>query len=124
MGFATATQDIVVPDYDFSGFLTPVDNAPVVKFGQGRGYDIFDAGTPSVARVDCDTGAVLDEIEESYTAGASTLQYDLDSDAYTYVWKTREAWAGTCCRLTLHLIDASQPYADFSFRWIDLCRWG
>jgi hypothetical protein len=66
--------------------------------------------------IDCDTGAALDEIEETVTTNASSLSYDAGSQTYNYVWKTASAWAGTCRRFILGLNDATQHYADFKFR--------
>ena len=66
--------------------------------------------------MDCDAGAALDVVEETVTAGGSTLQYSADTDTYTYVWKTSSAWSGTCGRLTLTFFDGSTAEALFDFR--------
>lgn len=129
LGFDTATEEVVVPTFDFDGFYAPVDNQPVVnatqagqaipiKFSLGRneGMDIFAGTGPKVHSLDCATGAQLDEIEQTLTAGASELQYDAGSNTYKYVWKTDRAWAGTCRRFELNLGDGSRHGADFRFR--------
>jgi PKD repeat protein/lysophospholipase L1-like esterase len=127
--FASATTTVTVTKYAFSGFTAPVDNAPVVntmqagravplKFGLGGDYGlgILAAGSPSSVQVACDTQAPLDEVEQTTTAGSSTLTYDAVSGRYTYVWKTDSAWGGTCRRLTVTLDDGSTHAALFRFR--------
>lgn len=113
--------------YDFSGFFQPVDNAPTVnrakagsaipvKFSLAgdQGLDIFAAGSPGSQAVTCATGAPIDVIEQTVTAGGSTLQYDPATDQYTYVWKTDKAWAGTCRQLIVKLADGQEHTAQFS----------
>lgn len=129
LGFATADQDFELARYAFGGFLAPVDNRPTVnavnagrsipvKFSLGgdQGLEIFDPGYPKVERIDCASGAAVNEIEETGDAGSSTLKYDPATAAYHYVWKTESAWAGTCRRLVLGLNDSSDHAAEFRFR--------
>ncbi len=116
-------------NYDFAGFFAPVDNPPELnRSNAGRsvpikfslhgdyGLEIFAPGYPRVARVDCDSGVVLGEIEETVTAGKSDLQYATGSDQYIYVWKTAKAWHGTCRRFQLMLDDRTLHMADFVFK--------
>ena len=56
----------------------------------------------------------LDDIEQTVTAGQSSLSYG--SSQYTYVWKTDKAWAGTCRLLTVKLVDGSSHTASFKFK--------
>ena len=116
--------------YRFDGFLAPVDNAPAVNVANaGRaipvkfslhgdaGLDIFSGGSPSSRQVSCDSGAPTDLIEQEITtAGGSALQYSAPSDAYTYVWKTDKAWAGSCRQLTVKLTDGAVHTASFKFK--------
>lgn len=115
--------------YRFSGFLAPVDNAPTVnrvnagaavpvKFSLGGdwGLDVFEDGSPSSGAVACDTNEVVDDVEETVAASRSGLQYDAASGTYVYVWKTDQAWAGTCRVLRLRLDDGSTRSAYFRFR--------
>lgn len=115
--------------YNFSGFMAPVDPAPAVNAMQaGRavpmkfsiagdhGLGILPAGSPTSAKVTCDTGAALSEVETTSTAGASSLSYSAGDDIYTYVWKTEKAWAGTCRTFQLKLDDGSTHTASFKFR--------
>jgi endonuclease/exonuclease/phosphatase family metal-dependent hydrolase len=115
--------------WSFTGFLDPVDNGGVlnsVKAGQSvpvkfqlggdRGLDILATGSPTSTKISCAGGAPIDPIEETATAGASGLQYDVATQTYTYVWKTQKAWSGTCRRFTLELDDGTLRTADFQFR--------
>ena len=114
--------------YHFTGFFPPVDNQPilnVVKAGSAipikfslngdQGLDIFFAGYPASAVVTCGS-SVEDAIEQTVTAGASSLSYDAATDQYNYVWKTDKVWANTCRTLVLKLNDGSYHRADFKFK--------
>jgi len=114
--------------WPFTGFLSPVDNPPVVnkatagqsipvKFSLGgdRGLEILATGSPSSVQVDCDTSAPTDLVEET-TTSTSGLHYDATSDVYNYVWKTSATWAKTCRMLTLTLDDGSTHTAVFAFK--------
>ena len=115
--------------FPFSGFSSPVDNAPTlntvkggagvpVKFSLGadKGLDIFADGAPYSEKSSCDGGAGYDEIEQTSSAGLSGLQYDPASKTYTYVWNTQKGWAGTCRTLHVKLIDGTDHTARFKFR--------
>lgn len=115
--------------YNFSGFFEPVDNLPTVnaakagaaipvKFSLGgdRGMGIFAAGFPTSQQIACSSSAPLSDIEETITAGASSLTYDPATYTYTYVWKTSTTWKGTCRRLTVKLSDGSTHVANFQFK--------
>lgn len=78
---------------------------------------IFTAGSPASQRVTCNTSSPLDLIEQTVTAGASSLAYSKAADQYTYVWKTDPGWAaGTCRQLTLSFGDGSRQTALFQFK--------
>lgn len=113
--------------YNFGGFLRPIDNVPtvnVVKAGQAipvkfslggnQGLGIFATGYPKVIVTGC-TGTLLDAIEETVTAGNSSLQYDAGAGQYIYVWKTDKAWAATCRQLVVKFVDGSTQVANFNF---------
>ena len=119
---------VTLPDYDFTGFFPPVDNLGVVnevraggavpvKFSLGadQGLDIFAAGSPTSREVECDDGAETNNVEETVSAGGSSLQYDPTTEQYTYVWKTDRAWAGQCRQLVVTLDDGTTHRADFHF---------
>lgn len=115
-------------DYPFTGFLAPVDNQPAVnrmqagrgvpvKFNLGgdQGLGILVAGYPKSQQIACDSSAPVDGVEETVSAGSSSLTYDSATDAYDYVWKTDKAWARTCRELIVRLIDGTEHRASFSF---------
>lgn len=125
---ASLTHDYIVA-YDFAGFFSPVDNLPTlnlakagsaipIKFSLGgdQGLDIFATGYPKSQPIVCDNSASVDGIEETMTAGSSSLAYDPVADLYTYVWKTLKGWAGTCRQLVLKLDDESFHRANFQFK--------
>ena len=113
----------------FSGFFSPVANPSVVnvakagqaipvKFSLGgdQGLAILAAGYPKSQQITCDASAPLDPVEETVTAGQSSLSYDATTDTYTYVWKTDKSWAQTCRQLIVRLSDGSDHVAYFTFR--------
>jgi predicted extracellular nuclease len=114
--------------YGFSGFLTPIDNPPVVntsKAGQtipvkftlngNLGLDVL-AGMPTSVAFTCASGVPTDEIEATSSSGGSGLTYDPATGVYTYPWKTDKAWADQCRTLILSLDDGTFRTADFHFR--------
>src|SRR5205085_378104 len=115
--------------YNFTGFLSPVANLPTInqvnagraipmKFSLSgnKGLGILPAGSPDSQQIACDSGAPLSDLQDTTTAGSSSLSYDSGSDQYNYVWKTDSAWAGTCRQFVLQLNDGSVYYAKFKFR--------
>jgi hypothetical protein len=128
-GSSAPSEDCSAPSYDFAGFFPPVDNLPTtnvvqagrsipVKFSLGgdKGLDIFAAGYPHSGTIPADPNSPLDNIEQTVTAGASSLSYDATSGQYIYVWKTEEAWSGQTRQLVLKLTDGSEHTANFQFR--------
>ncbi|MCB0127502.1 MAG: PxKF domain-containing protein [Caldilineaceae bacterium] len=126
-GSASVTYSVA---YNWSGFFQPVDNLPVVntvnagqaipvKFSLGGDYglNIFAAGYPASQQVSCGSsgGGSSSPIEETVTAGSSSLQYDPGTQHYIYVWKTDKAWAGSCRQLIVRLIDGTEHIALFQF---------
>lgn len=114
--------------YPFAGFYQPVDNpntvnsvkagsAVPVKFSLGSdlGLNILKPGSPTSAAYPCGSGPT-DVIEQTVTAGNSSLTYDPLANQYVYVWKTDKKWAGTCRRFELGLNDGSTHTALFSFK--------
>jgi len=115
------------PAFNFAGFFPPVGNPPTintvkagsaipVKFSLGgnQGLNILAPGSPSSGQIACATGAPLDAIQTTVTAGGSSLSYD-PRGQYVYVWKTDKAWAGTCRQLDVQLSDGTDHLADFEF---------
>jgi hypothetical protein len=117
-----------VPVYNFSGFFRPVENLPTlnaansgsaipVKFSLGgnQGMSIFEVGYPKSQIVPCDSTAPVDGIDQTVSAGSSSLSYDASSNQYTYVWKTEKAWSNTCRQLVVRLKDGTYHRANFKF---------
>jgi hypothetical protein len=120
--------------YEFDGFFAPVNNkdaqgnyvlnsvnagrAIPVKFSLGGDYglDVFEAGFPKSQVIECDSQAEVDGIEETVTAGASSLSYAADTDTYTYVWKTSGGWEDSCRQLVVKFDDGTTARANFKFR--------
>ena len=115
--------------YNFSGFFAPVDNLPVfneMKAGQAvpvkfslsgnKGLNIFAANSPNSVQISCDNGATILPVEETLTAGSSSLSYDATSDRYNYVWKTESSWKNTCRQLNVVLNDGTTHSALFKFK--------
>jgi hypothetical protein len=128
VGHSAGATCVYAVVFDFRGFFRPVDNAPtlnVVKAGSGipvkfslsgdQGLDVFAAGHPVSYGVDCNTSAPLDTVEQTVTAGGSSLSYDVLADQYVYVWKSDKAWAGTCRRLDVTLTDGTRHVVHFKF---------
>jgi PKD domain/Thrombospondin type 3 repeat len=120
--------------YNFNGFFSPVNSpghitgvfnsmkagqAVPLKFSLGgnQGLGIIASGYPKWIAISCNTADALDPISdgETVTAGQSSLSYDAAGDQYVYVWKTDKAWAGSCKRLQLKLVDNQTYTADFKF---------
>ena len=133
--FKHATNEVFAQDdilystgYDWSGFFQPIDNNSmnVAKAGSGipvkfslngdQGLDIFKSGYPRSVQIGCDSSLPLDTIEETVSAGGSSLTYDAAADQYIYVWKTEKSWAGTCRQLQVMLDDGSLHTANFKFK--------
>jgi hypothetical protein len=121
---ATRTVNVI---YNFTGFFSPVSNLPTlnqvnagraipVKFSLAgnQGLGIMAAGYPASQQVSCSTSAPISDVQETTTAGNSSLSYD--GAQYNYVWKTESVWAGTCRVLTVKLIDGTSHTANFKFK--------
>jgi hypothetical protein len=78
--------------------------------------NIFAPGHPVSQQIACSDGAPSSDVEETVTAGSSSLSYGAETDTYTYVWKTEKSWAGTCRKLIVRLNDGSEHVAFFKFK--------
>ena len=114
--------------YAWTGFFKPIDNLPTantvkagsavpVKFSLGgnKGLAVFATGYPTSGVITCNSTAPIDPVDQTVTAGGSSLSYDSSSGQYTYVWKTDAGWKGTCRQLVLKLNDGTYHRADFNF---------
>jgi hypothetical protein len=115
-------------EFYFEGFLAPVDNggtynrmkaggAVPIRFtlAPNLGTNLFIPNFPASTAVPCPAAAPVDAVEEFAPTGASTLAYVANTGAYTYVWRTSAAWAGTCRKFVLGLDDGSTHEALFQF---------
>ena len=114
--------------YDWDGFFHPVDNdvlnvakagrAIPVKFSLNgdQGLEIFEVDYPKSIPIKCNGEEPVGEIEDTVTAGGSSLSYDDIEDEYTYVWKTEKGWANSCRQLVVRLNDGTSYEANFKFK--------
>jgi predicted outer membrane repeat protein len=121
----TCGYDVV---YDFSGFFTPLANAPaVVKASAGKsvlisfslagnqGLGIMAPGFPASLRTPC-TGFGEQTTGTPTTAIKPGLVYASSSGGrYQYLWKTEASWRGTCRQLVVKLNDGTYHRANVSF---------
>jgi hypothetical protein len=120
---------VAPPTFNFGGFLPPVDPLPTVnsmkagaavpvKFSLGgfQGLNIFAAGYPKSSPTVCGSSAMEDGVEQTVSAGDSSLSYDAATGVYSYIWKTDKGWAGTCRQLVVKFTDGSMHYANFKFK--------
>jgi len=125
----TKVRTVEVLPYNFTGFFSPIDNLPAfnemkagqaapVKFSLGgnQGLNIFAAGSPSSIQISCNSSDPIVPVEETETAGQSSLSYDSASDRYKYTWKTESSWKNTCRQLTVTLRDGTVHTAKFKFK--------
>ena len=125
----TKVRTVEVLPYNFTGFFAPIDNPPTfnemkagqaapVKFSLGgnQGLNIFAAGSPSSVQISCASGDPILPVEETETAGQSSLSYDAATDRYKYTWKTESSWKNTCRQLTVTLRDGTVHTAKFKFK--------
>jgi len=114
--------------FDFTGFLRPLLNPPVVNrvkagrtvpirfsLGGDQGRDVLAEGSPSVRPVPCDPSAPVNDLEGLVAGRSSTLLHAPKRRGYTYLWRTEKSWAGTCQELSLELVDGSIHRASFRF---------
>ena len=119
----------VTVQYNFAGFFQPVDNLPVLNIVQAgraipvkfslsgnKGLGIFAPGSPSSGPIPCNSSDPAVDLEETVTAGGSSLTYNPATDQYIYVWKTEQGWAGTCRQLVVQLNDGTIHRANFKFK--------
>ena len=85
------------------------------SLGGNPGLAIFEAGYPRSEWIVCDSTASVEGLEQTLTAGSSSLSYDATTDLYMYVWKTEKSWSGTCRQLVVKLNDGTFHRANFKF---------
>ena len=128
-GHTSECSFTVTVRYNFAGFFPPVADLPSVNIVQAgraipvkfslsgnKGLGIFAAGSPSSGPYPCNSNDPATVLEDTVTAGGSSLGYDPTADQYIYVWKTENGWAGTCRQLVVQLNDGSVHRANFKFK--------
>jgi large repetitive protein len=124
----TSRSFTVTVVYNWDGFFRPVENDGVVnqvKAGSAipvkfslHGYwglTIFANGSPKWVVTTCTTWDMTNAVDETVTAGSSSLSYDATADQYVYVWKTDKAWAVSCRQLNVLFRDGTTYSAKFRF---------
>jgi hypothetical protein len=114
--------------YAFGGFLAPTteqaqptivnagSSIPIrFTLGANEGLQIFAQGFPASRAVPCAGAGSLTPSSPIATAGASGLTYSSGNRAYSLVWKTDAAWAGSCRELVLRFRDETQQVLRFQF---------
>ena len=93
-------------------------SAAPLKFSLGgnKGTDVIQAGYPASRQMACDQFEPMSAWEPVQSAGNHGLSFEMQSETYTYVWKTDRTWAGTCRVLALKLADGTEHLAGFRFR--------
>ncbi len=110
----------------FIGFFRPVHNLPFVNtVAAGRGIPVMfsvqgakDArvlkeGSPTSVPVVCNAAATTQSVVATADEASNVLLSR--GDLYTYVWQTSPAWAGSCRKLIVTLVDGSKHEALFRF---------
>jgi len=85
------------------------------SLGGYRGTGVLAAGYLRRERLFGEANEPADVLEETISAGGSSLAYDPFTGNYTYVWKTSKTWKNTCRMFVLRLADgtASLPKIQF-----------
>jgi PKD repeat protein len=125
---AMTSHEVVFNVFNFGGFSGPVDNPPLLNLmnsgaavpiiftlGGDKGLAVMAPGYPTSQEVTCDAGDPVDTVEVTVSAAKSSLAYDPSTGQYTYVWKTKRSWFGTCRLFTLRLVDGTDHEALFMF---------
>jgi hypothetical protein len=118
------------PAYQFVGFLSPLENPPVVNTAKaGRtipvkfqlideyGYYISDLGavTGIWYQATLCEGTLENEVYETDTSGSSGLRYDMDANQFIHTWKTEKGMTG-CYRLIMEIYGFDQYVVDFELK--------
>jgi hypothetical protein len=110
--------------YDWSGFVSPLENPPAVNtFKAGHGVPVrFSLGGNHGLSVVMDWAPISRQIPCGSTElgpwGTQTtgsLSYNESLGRYTYLWQTDRSWAGTCRQFMVALTDRTHHFANFRF---------
>ncbi|HSJ22525.1 MAG TPA: PxKF domain-containing protein [Nocardioidaceae bacterium] len=125
------TRNYTVLAWTMDGFYRPVDmgtgklntvkagSTVPLKFNVFKGDERLTSGigaTFSAKKVNCESGAVEDMIEEIASTGKTELRYDADGQQWVQNWATPKSGAGSCFVVTMKTADDSTIKADFKLR--------
>jgi hypothetical protein len=85
------------------------------SLGGNQGLNIFATGFPTSHQIQCTSLNPIDPVDQTTTAGSSSLSYDPATGIYTYVWKTDKSWASTCRQVNVKFIDGHTYTLYFTF---------
>lgn len=115
--------------YQFTGFFRPAGKATEMNAAQAgsevpirfslsgdKGFNIFAPGYPVASEMACDGAEAAAEAPQPVATEQSNFSYDPNTDQYSYIWKTKATWAGSCRQLIIKLNDGSEQRAYFRFR--------
>ena len=113
--------------YDFVGFLRPVDAIPAlnrVKAGQAipmkfllnddYGLDIIAPGYPMSQEINCDDQSAIGDAE--FAPSDEDVGLTFEDGQYKWIWKTSNAYGGSCRQFVIQLTDGGIHYANFRFK--------
>lgn len=118
------------PAYQFVGFLSPLENPPVVNMAKaGRTIPVKFQLIDEYGSYISDLGAVTgiwyqatpcggtsqNEVYGTDTSGSSGLRYDMDANQFIYTWKTEKGITG-CFSLIMELYGFDQHVVDFELK--------
>jgi hypothetical protein len=117
--------------YEFTGFMPPLHNPPVVNIANGgrtfplkwqlrdsSGRPISDLGSFGSLvffPTPCDAAPTAIVEETAANTGGTALRYDAGANQFIFNWQTVKGWVG-CRVLQLTLADGTKHLANFEFR--------
>jgi len=130
--YSSSTSTLfIVEGFSFNGFFSPVTMELLNNVNAGRTVpikwklignvsgnyvsDLSVVKNIETGETNCGSDAV-NMITEVDTSGSSGLRYDLEANQFIYTFQTEKAWAGTCRRFLLTLIDETTYVVDFRFK--------
>jgi predicted extracellular nuclease len=96
----------------FNRWIAPVPVPVLFTLGGNHGRNVL-FGSAVTRQIDCPTGDPIGDPEHATAIGG--LVYSRRLDTYTYPWRTKRAWAGTCRTLELSFDDGTTGVAWFRF---------
>jgi hypothetical protein len=123
------TRTYTVLAWTLDGFYRPVDMGKVntvkagstvpLKFNVFKGDERLTSGIGasfSAKKMNCESGAVEDMIEEIATTGKTELRYDADGQQWVQNWATPKSGGGSCYLVKMTTADGTSITADFKLK--------